>query len=125
MKSFKNNNIYLLVVFFSSIILVACDKDQTPQERPAPGVIVTTASIQLVKETSEFIGRTEAINDVKLRARVQGYLLERSFSEGDNVEVGDVLYTIESDTYKATVAAAQGNVERANAEVARTDYRPK
>jgi len=108
----------LLAAIF--LLLVACDKEQAPQERPAPGVMVTKAQTSLIKETSEFIGRTEAVNDVQLRARVEGYLLERNFIEGDNVEVGDVLYTIESDTYEADVAAAKGEVERAEAEVART-----
>ena len=110
----------LLAVSF--LLLAACDNEQAaPQDRPAPGVMVTKATTQLVKETSEFIGRTEAVNDVSLRARVQGYLLERNFVEGDNIEFGDVLFTIESDIYQSEVAAAQGNVERAEAEVARTE----
>jgi membrane fusion protein (multidrug efflux system) len=110
----------LLAVSF--LLLSACDNEQAaPQDRPAPGVMVTKATTQLVKETSEFIGRTEAVNDVSLRARVQGYLLERNFVEGDNIEFGDVLFTIESDIYQSEVAAAQGDVERAEAEVARTE----
>jgi len=108
----------LLTVPFA--LLAGCEKEPAPPEHPAPGVMVTKASTQLVKQTSEFIGRTMAVNDVQLRARVQGYLLERNFREGDNVQVGDILFKIESDTYEAQVAAAQGDVERAEAEVART-----
>jgi membrane fusion protein (multidrug efflux system) len=107
-----------LALFF--IFLAACGDEQATPERPAPGVMISNASTQLVKETAEFIGRTEAINDVQIRARVQGYLLERNFTEGDNVNVGDKLFVIESDTYQAEVAAAEGDVERAEAEVART-----
>lgn len=109
-----------LLLAISFLLLAGCENKPVPQDHPAPGVMVTKAQTQLVKETAEFIGRTEAVNDVELRARVQGYLLERHFVEGDNIEFGDTLFTIESDTYEAEVAAAQGNVERAEAEVART-----
>jgi membrane fusion protein (multidrug efflux system) len=109
-----------LLLIISFLLLAGCDNKPAPQYHPAPGVMVTKASTQMVSETFEFIGRTEAVNDVELRARVQGYLLERNFVEGDNIELGDILFTIESDTYESEVAAAQGNVERAEAEVART-----
>lgn len=102
------------------LLLVGCERSAQSPEAPAPGVMVSTASSQLVKESSEFIGRTLAVNDVQLRARVQGYLLARNFREGDNVSVGDVLFRIESDAYEAEVAAAEGKVEKAEAEVART-----
>ena len=120
MKNLPSHTFSSLLLVITIALLVACGEDQSSQEHPAPGVMVTKASTQLVKKTSEFIGRTIAVNDVQLRARVQGYLLERNFREGDNVEVGDVLFKIESDSYEAEVAAAQGNVERAEAEVART-----
>ncbi len=119
---FKHKLVYLLLTV-PFTFLSGCEKEAAAPSRPshpAPGVMVTKASTQLVKQTSEFIGRTMAVNDVQLRARVQGYLLERDFREGDNVQVGDVLFKIESDTYEAQVASAQGDVERAEAEVART-----
>ena len=43
----------------------------------------------------EFTGRFEAINDVQLRARVTGYLVEKKFDDGDFVKKGDVLYVID------------------------------
>ena len=116
----KNRPVSLLLTI-SLLLLTACEKEQAPLEHPAPGVMVAKAATQMVKETSEFIGRTQAVNDVQLRARVQGYLLERNFIEGDNIEAGTVLFKIESDTYEAEVGAAQGKVEQAEAEVSRTE----
>ena len=120
MKLIDGRGRFTLILASCLVLLGGCDRAVTPPERPAPGVMVSTASTQLIKETAEFIGRTMAVNDVQLRARVQGYLLERNFTEGDNVEVGDILFKIESNTYEAEAAAAQGKVERAEAEVART-----
>ncbi len=121
MKILYNHKLACLLLIVPFSLLSGCDQEPAAPEHPAPGVMVTKASTQLLKQTYEFIGRTEAVNDVKLRARVQGYLVERNFGEGDDVNVGDILFRIESDTYEATVAAAQGNVERAEAEVARTE----
>ena len=116
-----NQHIYITLMLSLGLgLLVGCERQVEAPQAPPPGVMVSEVSSQLIKQTSEFIGRTLAVNDVQLRARVQGYLLERNFREGDNVKVGDVLFRIESDTYEARVAAAQGAVERAEAEVART-----
>ncbi len=120
MKNSCHPGRFSLVLFSCLLLLAACERKVEPPERPAPGVMVSKVSSQLIKESSEFIGRTLAVNDVQLRARVQGYLLERNFREGDNVEVGDILFKIESETYEAEVGAAQGRVEQAEAEVART-----
>ena len=114
-RSFPSLLIPVILAF-----LAGCERQAEAPQAPPPGVMVSKVSSQLIKQTSEFIGRTMAVNDVQLRARVQGYLLERNFTEGDNVEIGDILFRIESDTYEARVAAAQGAVERAEAEVART-----
>jgi len=108
----------LMVVAIS--LLVGCGEQAPPPAPPAPGVMVSKVSTQTIRETSEYIGRTIAVNDVELRARVQGYLLERNFLEGDDVETGDVLFVIDPAIYEANVAAAQGEVEQAEAEVVRT-----
>ena len=107
-------------LFTAAILLVyGCSEEAPPASSPTAGVMVSKASTQTIKETSEYIGRTLAVNDVELRARVQGYLHQRNFREGDDVEVGEVLFVIDADTYEDTVAAAKGEVEQAKAEVVR------
>ena len=62
-----------------------------------------------------FTGTTTAINTVDIRARIQGFLQEMKFKEGDPVAEGDLLFLIEPDQYQARVNRAQ-----ASREVART-----
>ncbi len=48
-------------------------------------------------------------------ARVPGYIEQRSFTEGQLVKKGDLLFRIEQDTYKAAVEQQRANLAKANA----------
>ena len=90
-------------------------------EPPPPGVLIAKAAMQQISETVEYVGQTVAVNDVSLRAQVSGYLLKKTFDEGQDVEKGAELFTIDPALYEAGVAAAAGAVAEAKAEVLRTD----
>jgi membrane fusion protein (multidrug efflux system) len=84
-----------------------------PQGPPAVGVI--KAERRPVTESTEFVGRIEAVNRVDIRARVTGFLQERLFQEGQEVKAGDVLFRIERPPFEATLEQARANVASAQA----------
>jgi membrane fusion protein (multidrug efflux system) len=86
-----------------------------PQGPPAVGVV--TAERRPVTESTEFVGRIEAIERVDLRARVTGFLQERLFREGQEVEEGNALFRLERAPFEAEVAKAQAQVAAAEAEL--------
>lgn len=86
-----------------------------PQGPPAVGVI--TAERRPVTESTEFVGRIEAINRVDLRARVTGFLQERLFREGQEVSAGQALFRLERAPFEAEVARSQAQVASAEAEL--------
>jgi membrane fusion protein (multidrug efflux system) len=95
-----------------------------PQGPPAVGV--TTADRKPVTESTEFVGRIEAVNRVDIRARVTGFLQERTFQEGQEVKAGDLLFRIERPPFeaqleqaRAQVASAQATLENARVALAR------
>jgi len=105
-----------------ALLLVGCDSGPPEAvEAPPPGVLVAKVARREISETIEYVGRTVAVNDVSLRAQVEGYLLERKFEEGQDVEQGTELFVIDPALYEAGVAAAEGAVAQAKAEVARAD----
>jgi membrane fusion protein (multidrug efflux system) len=73
------------------------------QQAAPPAVLVQAAELKPLAARSEFIGRAAAVDKVDLRARVKGFLGPRKFNDGDQVKEGQVLFTIEPDTYQATV----------------------
>jgi RND family efflux transporter MFP subunit len=86
-----------------------------PGEGPLPVVTVATITLQDVNPPAEYVGHVEAIQYVDLRARVEGFLEQVNFKEGDHVNAGDLLYVIEQAPYKARVEAAMAKVAEAEA----------
>jgi len=88
---------------------------------PRPGVgsppLVTVAPVTLqdVNPPAEYVGHVEAIQVVDLRARVEGFLEQVNFREGNFVQAGDLLYVIEQDLYQAKVDADRAGVAQARA----------
>lgn len=82
---------------------------------PPPAVSVTPVVTRQVTETGEFVGRVTAINKVDVVARVPGFIEERTFTEGQAVKTGDLLFRIEQATYKAAVEQQQANLAKAKA----------
>jgi membrane fusion protein (multidrug efflux system) len=71
-----------------------------------------------VTETSEFIGRIQAVDRVALTARVTAFLQQRLFIEGTEVKEGDLLYSLERPPFEATVAQQEASVADASARLA-------
>jgi membrane fusion protein (multidrug efflux system) len=82
---------------------------------PPPAVSVTPVVSRQVTETSDYIGRVTAIDKVDIVARVSGFIEERSFTEGQRVKKGDMLFRIEQATYKAAVEQARAALAKAKA----------
>src|SRR5437588_5173522 len=101
--------------FCALIIAVSCSVASAQGTSPPPAVSVTPVVSREVTETIDYIGRLTAIDKVDIVARVQGFLEERNFKEGQYVKKGDLLFRIEQATYKAAVEQARANVAKAKA----------
>jgi membrane fusion protein (multidrug efflux system) len=103
----------------TAVLALACSfaMPGLAQEGQPAAVPVGTvvAELRPVARALEFVGRIEAIEQVEVRARVKGYLQEIMFKEGDRVRVGDLLYRIEKDLFRADVRQAEGALERSKA----------
>lgn len=105
------------------LALSACGQSGEAPAQPAvppPAVTVVSAEPQSVTPAQEFVGRVEAVDKVDLRARVTGFLNERRFEEGEEVEAGDLLFVIEKAPYQAIVAQRQADVASAEAQKVQT-----
>ena len=75
---------------------------------PPPAVGVVTVEKKPITETSEFIGRIQAVDRVELVARVTAFLEQRLFTEGAEVKAGDLLYQARARPVRGDGAAQAG-----------------
>lgn len=116
----------LITVAAAAVFLAACGKKESAPPPQTPEVGVVTVQPQAVPVFSELPGRTSAFLVAQVRARVDGIVLRREFTEGTDVKAGQRLYKIDPAPYlaalnsaKATLAKAQANLVTQNALVAR------
>ncbi len=110
----------------AAVILAACGQKQSAPPPQTPEVGVVTVHPTTVSVTTELPGRTSAYLVAQVRARVDGIVLRREFTEGADVKEGQRLYKIDPAPYiaalntaKASVAKAQANLTTQNALVSR------
>src|ERR1700720_1449916 len=86
-----------------------------PAPNAPPAVGVVEAIKRPITETSEFLGRIEAVNRVNVVARVTAFLEKRLFNEGAEVKAGDELYRLERGPFEADLASKQAQVSQLQA----------
>ncbi|KVH09681.1 MULTISPECIES: efflux RND transporter periplasmic adaptor subunit [Burkholderia] len=116
----------LITVAAAAVFLAACGKKESAPPPQTPEVGVVTVQPQAVPVFTDLPGRTSAFLVAQVRARVDGIVLRREFTEGTDVKAGQRLYKIDPAPYiaalnsaKATLAKAQANLVTQNALVAR------
>jgi len=124
----KERGAVIAAVLVLGALLDGCSK-APPVVAPPPEVRVAAVVQRDVPIHSEWIGTTQGNIDAQIRARVQGYLLSRDYTEGGVVKEGDVLFVIDARPYEAALAQARGELGRAEALLTKADqdvarYRP-
>lgn len=109
----RNSGLFLISL---SVLLTGCGKKSQEQQRPPQSVVVAPALKKEITTIREVIGQTKAYDNVELVARVQGFLTNRLFVEGQTVKKGDVLFEIEKDEYQADLQTAQASLLKAQAQ---------
>lgn len=104
------------VAALSALALAACgEKKAEGGPPPPPEVGVVTVTPSPVAVVNELPGRLEGVRTAEVRARVEGIVLSRNYTEGGEVKVGQVMFRIDPAPYQATLASAQAALQRAEA----------
>jgi membrane fusion protein (multidrug efflux system) len=93
-------------------MLSNCSKKEAGQA-PPPEVEVIQVLQKDVPIFREFVGQAFGLEDIPIRARVEGFLEEIAFDEGTRVSKGQLLYRIDAQPFMQEVAAQQSRVAEA------------
>ncbi len=87
---------------------------QKPIAAPPPEPPRVTVAQPIQKDVQlffEFTGRTEAVERVEIRARVQGFLEKILFKDSDDIAKEQLLFVIEQRPFQATLDSALARLE--------------
>lgn len=99
-------------------LVIGCRSATNEYEPPPPPEVTVARPLQQpLTPFMEENGVIEAVEEVEVRARVQGFVEEIKFQPGAQVSVGEPLYRIESDQYQAIVNSAKAAVQSAEAAI--------
>lgn len=102
----------LLLVVLSALSLNCTRKAQQNFERPPAPVTVSDALSQDVPTYLDAIGKTVARETVAIQPQVSGRIMKIHFTDGANVRKNDLLFTIDTRPFEATLKQAQANLQR-------------
>jgi membrane fusion protein, multidrug efflux system len=111
----------VVLAVLSTVPIAGCGKKQTGPPGGPGGfggpmeVGVLTIAPTSVTLTQDLPGRISAFRIAEVRARVNGIVLRRLFTEGSDVTEGQVLYEIDAAPYQAALDSALGTLARAEA----------
>jgi RND family efflux transporter MFP subunit len=104
-----------VAAFGFAFLLVGCSQFPPEEQPPPPAVTVSYPLERDVTDTIDFTGRTAAVDQVKVQARVWGSLEKINFVEGAEVKKGDVLFVIDQRPYNAALERAEADVAQSEA----------
>jgi RND family efflux transporter MFP subunit len=95
---------------------------------PPPQVTVSAPILKDIVEWDEYTGQFQAVEEVEIRSRVSGYLDQIHFRDGQIVNAGDLLFSIDPRPFqiavnsaKAQLSEAKARLDLANAQLARAE----
>ncbi len=110
--------LFIVFLVFARFGFVKFMENQTAKGRAAsmiPTVSLGTVAEEDVANSIETQGRIVAKYDVDIVAKVSGSLLQKHFNEGDYVQKGQLLFTIDPQEYAINVNRAAATLQNAQA----------
>jgi membrane fusion protein, multidrug efflux system len=120
----KNSMIIMALSGF--LYLCGCSKGASSQQAgppPTPEVAVVTIETQKIELTTELPGRTAPFRIAEIRPQISGLILRRMFTEGSDVDAGQILYQTDPAPFQAALDNAKAALSRSEANLTATRLR--
>lgn len=88
---------------------------------PPPAVTALELREEPLDVLEEYIAAIEPVQEVMIKTEVSGYIDAVHFKEGAMVKQGDLLFTIDQQSYQAMIAVREAELARAEAELKRSE----
>lgn len=109
--------------------LAACNRPEAVPIATPPAVTVVAVAQRPIPVYGQYVGQTEAVRTVEVRARVEGFLDQQVVTDGADVKAGDVLFVIDQRPFRVALDNTRAQLVRdearlVNAQQVAARYRP-
>jgi membrane fusion protein (multidrug efflux system) len=113
----RGTNAWLRFAFAGAtlVLLGACGKAANELPRQPIAVTVMTVVTRDTPVDFEFTAQTESSRAVEIRARVDGFLDKRVYTEGQPVHAGQTLFLMDPKPFQAALQSARGQLAQQEA----------
>jgi membrane fusion protein, multidrug efflux system len=105
----------ILMALLGGVALAACDRGKQSATPPPLEVATVTIQPQQLVLTTELPGRTSAYLVAEIRPQINGIIQKRLFTEGADVQSGQVLYQIDPAPFQASLDSAKASLAKSRA----------
>jgi membrane fusion protein (multidrug efflux system) len=96
-------------------LLLGCGKKPAPPPAAAAEVTAITIAQKDAPVAFDFVAQTQSSREVEIRARVEGFLDKRLYTEGQAVRAGQTLFQMDRKPFEAALQSAKGQLEQQKA----------
>lgn len=105
------NRLIVISLFF--VLLFSCKGKDKKMEMPLLDIEVVAAKEEFVPYRYTFVSTTESANSYIIEPRISGYLNSKNYSDGMPVKKGELLFTIDPESYQLAVDRADASLASA------------
>ena len=110
----KNNILFIAAIAMTWLTSCSSSKEEKSE---ISKYAVTTPLVMDTSFTKDYIAQIQSVQNIEIRAKVDGYLDKICVDEGQNVQEGQLLFVIRPREYEADLAKAKAAVKEAELEV--------
>ncbi len=108
-----NKNYYIIICAITGAMACGNPQPTTQASTAPPAVAITIDTVETTAAVfhDEYPGTVVALNQTEIRAQVSGYITGIYFKDGDRVQKGQKLYSIDAQVYNANYQQALANLQ--------------
>lgn len=114
------NKLSLVISMCSIICITACNSKKEEEHKEEGKYTVTSPLLMDTSFTKDYVAQIQSVQNIEIRAKVDGYLESINVDEGQHVAAGQLLFTIRPREYEAELMKAKAEAKTAELEMQNT-----
>ena len=110
---------FLIIMCAVALLITGCGQTQQAAAPQKISVKAMKVLHQTINVTHGFPGQVQGVDEVQIRSKVNGTVVEKYIKGGDRVQVGQALFKIDSRPYETALLSAEADLNKAQSNLRR------